>query len=97
MIDRKNSTNIIFVPQFEPSPQQFINEAYRISEGYESFVLGSNNSNDNHRSLGFAILNSQLITALTGRGWRQLSYNDGNGNLQEFHHTTFYDIKEKDY
>ena len=93
LIDPKSRTNIIFVPQNEPSPQQFINEADRISKGHESFVLGSNNSNDNHRSLGFAILNSQLITALAERGWRQLTYNDGNGNLREFHHTTFYDIQ----
>ena len=93
LIDPKNRTNIVFVPQYEPSPQRFINEADTFSKGHHSFVLGANNSNNNQRSLGFAILNSNLIEALAHREWRQANYTDGDGTLLEFHHTIFYDIQ----
>lgn len=93
LIEPKNRTNIVFVPQYEPSPQRFINEGDTFSKGHQSFVLGSNNSNNNQRSLGFAILNNNLIEALAQRNWRQATYLDGGGNLQEFHHTTFYDTQ----
>lgn len=93
LIENKKRTDVIFVPQYEQSPQQFINEGDRISKGMKNFVLGANNSNNNQRSLGFAILNSQLITALTARHWRPENYLDGQGNQMDFHHTTFYDTQ----
>ena len=93
LLDPKSRTNIVFVPQYEPSPQQFINEGDRISKGHQCFVLGSNNSGENLRSLGFAILNSNLIHALAGRNWRRPEYTDAQGEHLDFHHTTIYDVQ----
>lgn len=93
LIENKTRSDVIFVPQYEQSPQQFINEGDRISKGLRNFVLGANNSNNGQRSLGFAILNSQLTTALSVRGWRQENYLDGEGNQMDFHHTTIYDTQ----
>lgn len=85
--------DIIFVPQYEHSPLQFMNEGDRISKGFKNFVIGANNANNNQRNLGFAILNSQLITALTAMGWRLGNYLDAEANRLDFHHTIFYDTK----
>ena len=85
--------DIIFVPQFEPSPQQFITEGDKISKGWDNFVLGANNSNDNQRSIGFVpTLNSQSINSLALRHWRDKRYPSGKGKLDSHHHTISFDI-----
>lgn len=83
--------DIVFVPQYEQSPQQFITEGDRISKGMRNFVLGANNSNDDQQSLGFAILNGTLITALANGHWRNAEYNDGQGEPMNYHNTIIYD------
>ena len=92
LIENKTERDdIVFVPQYEQSPQQFIAEGDRISKGMRNFVLGANNSNDNQQSLGFAILNGALITALANGNWRNVEYNDGQGEAMNYHNTIVYD------
>jgi hypothetical protein len=87
--------DIIFIPQYEPSPNQFIVIGDRISKGCSTFILGANNSNDNQRSLGFATLNSDSINALRDRQFRRATYSDGDGNQMDYHHTIFYDFQNE--
>jgi hypothetical protein len=90
--NKNNRTDLIFVPQYESSPERFINESDKISRGYNNFVLGANNSNENQRSLGFATINKTIITALSARNWRQNNYNDGEERPLNHHFSVFYDI-----
>lgn len=83
--------DLVFVPQFEQSPQQFISEGDRISKGMRNFVLGANNSNNNQKSYGFAILNNAIITALNVGGWREANYLNAEGEKLNHHHTIIYD------
>ncbi|PKP45937.1 MAG: hypothetical protein CVT94_16330 [Bacteroidetes bacterium HGW-Bacteroidetes-11] len=85
--------DIVFVPQYEQSPQQFISEGDKISKGWRNFVLGANNSNDNQRSLGFAILNRAIITALSANGLRDANYQNAAGEKLNHHHTIVYDTQ----
>ena len=78
--------DIVFVPQYEQSPQQFISEGDKISKGWRNFVLGANNSNDNQRSLGFAILNNAIITALSANGLREAEYLNAAREKLNHHH-----------
>lgn len=91
--NKSDRDDIIFVPQYEPSPQQFISEGDKISKGWENFVFGANNSNNNQRSLGFASLNSQIINGLASRNWRAHAYSDEHGNQMNYHNTISYDIQ----
>ncbi len=94
IIENKNErTDLVFVPQYESSPERFINESDKISRGYNNFVLGANNSDENQRSLGFATINNTIIAALNQRNWRQAVYNDGEGKPLNHHHSIFYDIQ----
>jgi len=87
-------SDIIFVPQYEPSPQSFISEAEKTSKGWDNFVLGANNSNDNQRSVGFVPnLNDQIINGLALREWRDERYpSDGRKNLDREHYRISFDI-----
>ncbi len=90
--NKKERTDIIFVPQYEKSPHMFINEGDRISKGENCFVLGANNVDNNQRSLGFVGLNSTIINALSNKCWRPSSYNDGDKEKKfPYHHTIIYD------
>nr|WP_321486884.1 hypothetical protein [uncultured Draconibacterium sp.] len=92
--NKNNRTDIIFIPQYEGSPEQFINEGDRLSKGFRNFVLGSNNCNNNQRSLGFAILNNTIIELLHLQGYRDSEYSDMNQKKLNHHHTVFYDIND---
>lgn len=91
----KNRTDIIFIPQYEASPEQFINEADKLSKGFRNFVIGSNNCNNNQRSLGFAILNNSIIELLHLQQYRNEKYSDMNNEYLNCHHTIFYDIDDE--
>jgi hypothetical protein len=93
MENKSERSDVVFVPQYEPSPQQFMNEADRIAKGMRCFVLGANNANNNQRSIGCAILNSSLISGISGRNWRLPHYNDDGGQPLGLHHTIVYDIQ----
>ncbi|HLF52555.1 hypothetical protein [Flavobacterium sp.] len=96
LVENKDKrSDIIFVPQYEGSPEQFINEGDRISKGYRNFVIGCNNCNNNQRSIGFAILNSSLIDSLHLQHYRNSEYNDMNAKHLNQHHTIFYDINKE--
>lgn len=98
LVENKNEfrDDIIFVPQYEPSPQIYITEADKVSNGWENFVLGANNANNNQRSIGFTpTLNGQIINALTLRQWRTSRYPSGRAKLQSHHHTIAYDISNE--
>lgn len=88
-------TDMIFIPQYEGSPEQFINEGDRLSKGYRNFVIGCNNCNNNQRSLGFAILNSGIINLLHIQNYRDQRYSDANNQNLNHHHTIFYDINDE--
>ncbi|AOZ99519.1 hypothetical protein [Flavobacterium commune] len=92
IIEAKNDrADIVFVPQYESSPQQFINEGDKVSKGMKNFVIGANNSNNNQRSLGFAILNSTMINGLSMQSYRNQNYENAGQKLDQ-HHTTIYDV-----
>jgi hypothetical protein len=94
IIENKNTrTDLIFVPQYERSPERFINESDKISRGYNNFVLGANNSNENQRSIGFATINNTIISALSLRHWRQNHYYDVEARPLNHHFSIFYDIE----
>lgn len=94
--DRYDSrSDIVFIPQYESSPRHFINEANRIVQGFDNFVIGVNNSDNSLRSVGFANLNKSMIAAFTGMKKRKKEYKDQDNDLLNEHHTIFYDIKEE--
>lgn len=96
LVENKNKrTDIIFIPQYESSPDQYINEADRLSKGFRNFVIGCNNCNNNQRSLGFAILNNSVIELLSLQGYRNQLYSDMNQNKLNHHHTVFYDVNDE--
>lgn len=98
LVENKNEfrDDIIFVPQYEPSPQMYITEGDRVSNGWENFVLGANNSNNNQRSIGFTpTLSGQIINALVLRQWRATRYPLGRAKLLSHHHTVAYDTTEE--
>lgn len=86
-------TDIVFIPQFEPSPNHFINKANVVVQGHDNFVLGINNSKDTFRSIGFANLNKSLIDAFYKQKIRKKDYKDCDGFLLNEHHTIIYDLK----
>ena len=83
--------SIVFVPQYEGSPQQFMYEGAKISKGMRNFVLGANTSNDNQKSFGFGVLNSTVIKVLTDRGWRRDKYITSEHEELFYHPSIFYD------
>lgn len=89
-------SDIVFIPQFESSPRHFINSSTDIVEGYDNFVLGINNSNNQTlRSLGFGNLNSTLIAAFSKSKKRKKEYKDTDGNYLNEHHTLIYDLVDE--
>lgn len=96
LIENKNKrTDLIFVPQYEASPEQFITESDKISKGYTNFVFGANNCNNNQRSLGFAVLNRALIESLHIQQLRREAYRDAENNTLNYDHTIFYDVNDE--
>jgi len=86
-------SDIVFIPQFEPSPRHFINMCTSIVQGFDNYVLGINNSNKKSlRSLGFGNLNSTLINAFSRQKKRKKEYLDADGATLNEHHTLIYDL-----
>jgi len=85
-------SDIVFIPQFEKSPRHFINEANKIVQGFDNFVLGINNSDNSMRSIGFANLNKSMIQAFSSMNIRRKHYKDQDDEFLNEHHTIIYDI-----
>jgi hypothetical protein len=88
-------TDIVFIPQYESSPNHFIHRGNTIVQGHDNFVLGINNSNDTFRSFGFANLNKTLIDAFSKQKIRKKEYKDGDGLMMNEHHSIIYDLKDE--
>ncbi len=71
LVDENNRFHIYFVPQFEKNPSLFINQAYRHSTELWEYVIGSNVSISNYRSIGTSVLNSTIVDALVTHNFRE--------------------------
>lgn len=85
-------TDVVFVPQLEGSPRHFINRGNEIVQGYDNFVFGINNFQNQQRSIGFANLNNAIIRMLTKFKLRKELYQEANNDKLAEHHTIVYDL-----
>ena len=90
-----NRTDIIFVPQYEASPNHFMGRGSFISGGRENFVIGANNTTNGQRSFGFAILNSAIVASCVGSNIRHETYPNLDGTTGSINHSLIYDIAEE--
>lgn len=85
--------DIVFIPQFELSPDTYISHGDDTVKKHRNFVVGCNNANG--RSIGFAIINNSIINGLHIGSYRSPNYIDANQKFLMHHHTVIYDTMEE--